>query len=135
MALRKAFDLRARKSSGTLDKERMKSTIISLRLIPPPSETDIEQMCCHDEVTFEMFMTTIYMYMRSVSTADELIKAFRFFDRSKSGLIRFDDAMHILYSQGALLTSSQIEALRNEMRVDGNNMVDYVQFVRHIRPS
>lgn len=133
--LRKAFDLRARKVSGTLTKEKMKSTIKSLRLIPAPSEDEIDQMCCYEEVTFEDFVMTIYMYMRAVSNSNELIRAFQFFDKTKSGLISFDTAIQILQSQGILLSTVQKEAMRAELQVREDGMVDYVSFAHRVRPN
>ena len=133
--LRKAFDLRARKESGTLTQEKMKSTIRSLRLIPAPSDDEIDQMCRYKEVSFEDFVTTIYMYMRSVPNSDELIRAFQFFDRSKTGRIPFDTAVQIIQSQGMLLSTVQKEAMRVELQPNEQDMVDYVAFAKKVRPQ
>ena len=133
--LRKAFDLRARKTSGTLTQEKMRNTIRSLRLIPAPTDDEIEQMCKYKEVTFEDFVTTIYMYMRSVPNSDELIRAFQFFDRSKTGYIPFDTAVQILESQGILLSTVQKEAMSAELKPNEQGLVDYVAFARRVRPQ
>jgi Ca2+-binding EF-hand superfamily protein len=133
--LRKAFNLRARKESGKLSQEKMKSTIRSLRLIPAPSDEEIDQMCRYNEVTFEDFITTIYMYMRAVPSSDELIRAFQFFDPSKTGRIPFDTAVQIIQSQGMLLSTVQKEAMRAHLQPNDQDMVDYVAFAKKVRPQ
>ena len=45
-----------------------------------------------------------YKNVFTASNSDELIRAFQFFDRSKTGRIPFDTAVQIIQSQGMLLS-------------------------------
>ena len=133
--LKKAFDLRANALNQKLSSEKMKNTIKSLRLIPTPSEQDLEQMCSYKEVNFETFVTIVYMYMRSVSRPSHLLKSFEFFDKNKTGYLKFDDCLQLLNIYGYLLSSNQKEVLKNEMEIDENGNINYIKFINKIYPS
>ncbi|OHT06070.1 EF hand family protein [Tritrichomonas foetus] len=130
-----AFVKRAKgRGKGYLNKETMRKAIIACRLIPAPSEKDLDAMCTSDHVDIEQFFIIIFWYLRGIGTRAELIHAFQQIDIDNDGKIPFSEIRAILEMRPHSFSNEQILTLRKELNCFEDDLVDYTLFVNKIRP-
>ena len=122
------------KGRGFLNRESMRKALISCRLIPAPSEKDLDAMCSSDRVDIEQFFIIIFWYLRGIGTRSELIHAFEQIDKDHDGKIPFNEIRSILSMRPNGFTNEQIMTLRKELNCYEDDLVDYIAFVNKIRP-
>ena len=62
--------------------------------------------------------------------AKELRAAFAFFDRNQNGCIEADELGTVMESLGYKASDEELRDMINEADLDGNNMIDFDEFVR-----
>ena len=70
--------------------------------------------------------------MRDSDSEEELIEAFKIFDRDGNGLISADELLHVMISLGENTNMEEIEDLIKEADLDGDGFINYEEFVRLI---
>ena len=63
---------------------------------------------------------------------EELIEAFKVFDRDGNGLISADELLNVMTSLGENATMEEIEELIKESDYDGDGFINYEEFVKLI---
>ena len=71
--------------------------------------------------------TTIMMY---ADTEEELIEAFKVFDRDGNGLISAAELRHVMTNLGEKLTDEEVDEMIREADIDGDGHINYEEFVR-----
>lgn len=122
------------KGRGYLTKKTMKEALKGCRLIPAPSDKDLNAMCTSDRVDIEQFFIIIFWYLRGFGTRAELINTFQQIDKDHDGKISFSEIRSILSVQPNDFSSEQISTLRKELNCAEDDLIDYTQFVNKIRP-
>ncbi|KAK8866338.1 Calmodulin-like protein 4 [Tritrichomonas musculus] len=122
------------KGRGYLTRKSMRDALKSCRLIPAPSEKDLNAMCTSDHVDIEQFFIIIFWYLRGFGTRAELIHSFQQLDKDHDGKIPFSEIRGILSVQPSKFTNEQISTLRKELKCSEDDLVDYTQFVNKVRP-
>jgi calmodulin len=61
---------------------------------------------------------------------EEIINAFRVFDKNDSGIITASELKHVMTTIGDKLTDEEVDALIREADIDGNGNINYEEFVR-----
>ena len=65
-------------------------------------------------------------------TEEELVDAFKVFDREGNGFVNADELRSLLQNMGEKLTADELEmCVRDEDIADGNN-INYIEFVRNM---
>lgn len=72
----------------------------------------------------------IYRKMKDTDTQEELIEAFKVFDRDGNGLISAAELRHVMTNLGEKLTDEQVDEMIREADIDGDGHINYEQFVR-----
>ena len=67
---------------------------------------------------------------KSNSQQDDLRAAFSFFDRNSNGNIEADELGLVMESLGYQATEQELKDMINEADMDGNNMIDFEEFVQ-----
>jgi Ca2+-binding EF-hand superfamily protein len=70
--------------------------------------------------------------MRGPSSEEEMIKHFDVFDIYRDGKVDAADLVYLLRELGEPLTMEDVNALLQEITIDGDKQVDIRDFVRHI---
>lgn len=70
--------------------------------------------------------------MRKASTLEEVEGFFEPFDLHNNGLMRAEDFVNMLSEMGEPLTAEDIHHLLREITIDGDNLVDFRAFARHM---
>ena len=69
--------------------------------------------------------------MKDTDTEEELIEAFKVFDRDGNGLISASELKHVIEkSSGENLSDNEVNEMINEADIDGDGFINYDEFVR-----
>lgn len=79
---------------------------------------------------FNSFMYILYRHAREVDPEAELVDAFKVFDKDGTGKLKTDMIRQILRNLKQPFTEDQISELLAQADVDGNDCVNYEDFVK-----
>lgn len=68
--------------------------------------------------------------MKDTDTEEELIEAFKVFDRDGNGLISAAELRHVMTNLGEKLTEEEVDEMIREADIDGDGHINYEEFVR-----
>lgn len=68
--------------------------------------------------------------MKDTDTEEELIEAFKVFDRDGNGFISAAELRHVMTNLGEKLTEEEVDEMIREADIDGDGQINYDQFVR-----
>lgn len=68
--------------------------------------------------------------MRDVDTEEELVEAFKVFDKDGNGFISAAELRHVMTNLGEKLTDEEVDEMIREADVDGDGQINYEEFVR-----
>lgn len=82
------------------------------------------------KINFEEFVAMMEKRKDEADTEQEIINAFRVFDKDGNGLISKAELTNIMSILGDTLTNEEIEEMIIEADVDGDGFINYEEFVR-----
>ena len=68
--------------------------------------------------------------MQDTDTEEELIEAFKVFDRDGNGFISAAELRHVMTNLGEKLTDEEVDEMIREADVDGDGQINYEEFVK-----
>jgi len=71
----------------------------------------------------------------TVDSQEEVVDAFRVFDKTKEGRIWKEDLRHILTNLGNSMPQSEVDELIAYADNDGSGWIDYAAFVKRLAES
>ena len=128
------FEMYDKDSKGYIDKRDLGALMRSLG--QNPSFQEINQMIeevdedKNGEITFLEFLGLLARRMKEADPEDELLEAFKVFDRDGNGKISAHELRYVLLKSGENFTEQDIEDLIHEADVDGDGSIDYQEFVK-----
>ena len=81
-------------------------------------------------LNFDEFQLLMSRKVRDADTEEELIEAFRVFDKEGNGLISSSELRHIMTTLGEKLTEEEVDEMMNEADYNGDGFINYQDFVR-----
>ena len=81
-------------------------------------------------IDFPEFLTLMARKMKDTDTEEELVEAFKVFDRDGNGLISAAELRHVMTNLGEKLTDEEVDEMIREADVDGDGHINYEEFVR-----
>ena len=81
------------------------------------------------KINFEEFVAMMEKRKDEADTEQEIINAFRVFDKDGNGLISKAELTNIMSILGDTLTNEEIEEMIIEADVDGDGFINYEEFV------
>ncbi|XP_043654908.1 calmodulin [Drosophila teissieri] len=82
------------------------------------------------ELYLSDFLYIMSQRYANMSTEDEIIAAFRVFDKQGTGLISETEFRHIMQNMGEQLTDDEVEEIIRDANSDLEGNIDYVRFVK-----
>jgi hypothetical protein len=82
------------------------------------------------DIDFPEFLSLMARKMKDTDCEEELVDAFRVFDRDGSGLINADELRHVMTNLGEKITDEELAEMLGEADVDDDGKVDYEEFVK-----
>ena len=80
-------------------------------------------------VDFAEFLSMMARKMRDTDTEEELVSAFKIFDRNGDGLITLAEMRQVMTNLDEKLTSREIEELITEADINGTGKINYKDFI------
>ena len=80
-------------------------------------------------VDFQEFLEIIKKAALNHNSEEELVQAFKIFDKNGDGFISAPELRHIMTCLGESLTDQEIDEMIKEADVDGDGQINYEEFV------
>lgn len=80
-------------------------------------------------IDFPEFLTLMARKMKDTDSEEELIEAFKVFDRDGNGLISAAELRHVMTNLGEKLTDEEVDEMIREADIDGDGQINYEEFV------
>mmetsp|Transcript_14170 Transcript_14170/g.29752 ORF Transcript_14170/g.29752 Transcript_14170/m.29752 type:complete len:150 (+) Transcript_14170:71-520(+) len=101
-----------------------------------PTEADLQNMISDvdaDEqgrIDFPDFLSLMARKMKDTDTEEELIEAFKVFDRDGDGFISAGELRHSMTNLGEKLSDVEVDEMIREADLDGDGQINYDEFVK-----
>ena len=80
-------------------------------------------------VDFPEFLTLMSRKMKDTDSEEDIVEAFRVFDRDGKGVISPADLKHVMSNLGEKLTDEEVAEMIREADVSGDGNINYKEFV------
>mmetsp|Transcript_143392 Transcript_143392/g.458375 ORF Transcript_143392/g.458375 Transcript_143392/m.458375 type:complete len:955 (-) Transcript_143392:222-3086(-) len=118
---------------GILCIQKLGTVMRSLGQNPTPAELQdmINEVDADGDGTidFPEFLSLMSRKMKDTDSEEEILDAFKVFDRSGNGMISAADLRHVMSNLGEKLTDQELDEMIKEADVDGNGEMNYQEFV------
>lgn len=81
-------------------------------------------------IDFEEFLTLMYKRLSELDVREELLEAFKVYDREGTGLINIDEIKKILMKMGDQTTKEEIDEVLQDLDPQGFKMLKYEDYVK-----
>ena len=86
----------------------------------------------NNEINYENFVSIVNRREKDVDTEEEVLKAFKFFDKEGNGLININDLKHIMITVSKNLSEPEIDDMLKEADLDMDGFINYEEFIRSL---
>merc|ERR1712125_189784 len=119
-------------SNGTITTKQLGTVMRSLGQNPTPAELQdmINEVDAdgNGTIDFPEFLSLQARKMKDTDTEEELVEAFKVFDRDGSGCISAAELRHVMTNLGEKLTDEEVDEMIREADVDGDGQINYEEF-------
>merc|ERR1719284_2299860 len=81
-------------------------------------------------IDFPDFLSLMARKMKDTDTEEELIEAFKVFDRDEDGFISAGELRSSMMNLGEKLTDAEVDEMIREADMDGDGQINYDEFVK-----
>ena len=86
----------------------------------------------NNEVNFENFVSIVNRREKDVDNEEEVLKAFKLFDKEGNGLININELKNIMLSVGKNIKEEEINDMLKEADTDMDGYINYEEFIRSL---
>ena len=124
-------------SNNILKKEDLPKAFAKVGIRPTKEEiTDmLEEIGDENDIDLIEFTICIYYFLRAADSQEELINAFKIFDKDQTGKLPVNQVKEILASLKHPVSTSLVNEVLKQVPADRNNMVNYADMIRLMRPN
>lgn len=131
---KEAFELFDKDQDGFISATEFATVVRSLGI--NPTEAELSEMISivsgTDKIDFNSFSTIMNGDMRSNDTIDDLIKAFKVFDKNNTGYINQVELKHVMTTLGEVLTPDEVADMIKKSSPNSNGQINYLAFSKMI---
>uniref|UniRef100_A0A7S4J4N6 Calmodulin n=1 Tax=Odontella aurita TaxID=265563 RepID=A0A7S4J4N6_9STRA len=134
-----AFSLFDKDGTGSITTKVLGTVLRSIRQSPTEAELlnllaemknlEIDK---NNTVDFPNFLKLMASILSDTDSEEEIIEAFKIFDKDEDGLITVAEFRHIVINLGERLTDEELEEIIKTCTNDGEDRVNYMEFVKMI---
>ena len=130
-----AFEMFDKDKDGTITAKELANVMETLTG-EKPSLDEINSMIkevdlnSDGKIELEEFITLMMKNSIDTQQEEEVINAFRVFDKEGNGLIQTDELKHIMMTIGDKMTEDEADEMIHEADIDGDGTINYEEFVR-----
>lgn len=131
-----AFNVFDRDSDGELSGKEISTVMRSIGY--NPSQIEIQNLMNKADlnqdgsVNFDEFCKLMVMQIADTETEEEIIDAFRAFDKEGNGKITVNELIHIMKNLGEPMAQEDIDDMISQSGADKDGNIDYQEFVHRI---
>ena len=131
---KEAFQIFDKDGDGSITTKELGTVMRSLG--QNPSDEEVRQMIEEvdedksETIDFKEFLGLMARKMKETDAEDELLEAFKVFDRDGNGKISAHALRYVMLSSGEDLTEQDIQEMVMEADIDGDGFIDYQEFVK-----
>ncbi|KAJ2960968.1 hypothetical protein NQZ79_g3683 [Umbelopsis isabellina] len=131
----KSFD---RNHDGTVSRDEMKNALTTVGVQPSDEQLDA-MLPAGKAASFETFceimLPTYNDRLGEKNVDQELLEAFRAFDKDGNGVISALELKNMMRTLGDKVTDDEINNIMNDVDVNGDGVVNYEEFVMMMKPN
>ena len=133
------FDQFDKDKDGKISGKELQNAMFSMG--QSPTEDEINEMMREvdlnqdGKIDFDEFMILMTKNSPDTQAEEEVINAFRVFDKEGNGLIASSELKHIMMTIGDKMTEEEADEMVNEADIDEDGMINYEEFVRMMMAS
>lgn len=131
---KEAFDMFDRDKDGYINEKELGNVMRSLGHDPSDVELKDFMIECaketKDYLSFEEFNILLSRKVVDQEVEEELLEAFRVFDKEGNGKISASELRHIMTTLGEKLSEEEVEEMMTEADYNGDGQINYVDFVK-----
>ncbi len=131
-----AFEMFDKNKDGVITTKELANIMRSLNQDPTEEELNemIEEVDLdkNGEVDFEEFVTLMNRRSRETNIEEDVLNAFKVFDKEGNGLISVTELRHIMTTLGDQLTEEEIDDMLKEADNDGDGYINYEEFIKNM---
>ncbi|BAM40412.1 calmodulin [Theileria orientalis strain Shintoku] len=131
---KEAFSLFDKDGDGSITTKELGTIMRSLG--QNPTEAELQDMINEIDtnssgtIDFPEFLLLMARKMKECDTEEELIQAFKVFDRDGNGFISAQELRHVMTNLGERLTDDEVDEMLREADIDGDGKINYEEFVK-----
>ena len=132
---KEAFQIFDRHGEGAISSKELGTIMRSLGL--NPSDEDIKEITdmfdnekYNNLIDFNSFLLIMAKRKNDVDKEEDLLEAFRVFDKENNGQILARELRYVMMSSGEDLNENDIEDMIHEARGENEEYIDYHKFVK-----
>jgi len=133
---KEAFSLFDKSGDGTITTKDLGTVIRALGKNPTEAELQdiINEVDPNGDgtVDFPAFLTIMARKMKDTDTEEDIVEAFRVFDKDGAGTISAAELRHVMTNLGEKLTDEEVDEMIREADVHGDGVIDYRAFTKII---
>ena len=134
--LREAFEIFDRDKDGFITIKELGEVMKNLGQAPTESELqDIINEIDIDgngNIDFKEFLGLMSRKMRDTDAEEELMEAFKVFDRDGNNFITSSELKHVMLALGEKVTDEEVDEMIREADINSDGCINYDEFVRMV---
>ena len=131
---KKVFESYSKGQEGNVNKQELANIFKAINIDASDEEIKeiIKKMDLEDkkEINYDEFLTIINQREKDVDEEEEVLKAFKVFDKEGNGLININELKNIMLSMGNNWSENEINEMFAEADIDMDGYLNYEDFVR-----
>ena len=137
--LQDIFDQFDKDKDGKISGKELANAMVSMG--QNPTDDEINEMMREvdlnqdGKIDFDEFMILMTKNSPDTQAEEEVINAFRVFDKEGNGLIASSELKHIMMTIGDKMSEEEADEMVNEADIDEDGMINYEEFVRMMMAS
>ena len=131
---KKVFESYSKGQEGNVNKQELANIFKAINIDASDEEIKeiIKKMDLEEkkEINYDEFLTIINQREKDVDEEEEVLKAFKVFDKEGNGLININELKDIMLSMGNNWSENEINEMFAEADIDMDGYLNYEDFVR-----
>ena len=130
------FNLYDSNKDGIVNSDELENILKSININVSDEEIKeiIEELGLegNGEVNFEDFVSIVNRREKDVDSEEEVLKAFKLFDKEGNGLININELKNIMLSVGNNIKEEELNDMLKEADTDMDGYINYEEFIRSL---